>query len=672
MKKILAITVLLMAIASCSEKNPFLKSWDTPYGIPPFDQIKTEDYLPAIKEGIAEHKKELAAIIDNQEAPTFENTIAAYDLSGQLLTKVSGVLFNLAETDADSTLNKVEDEANQLLTAHTDEIFMNKKFFERVKAVYEADQSRLNREQQMVLKRLYQRFTRNGVDLDEAAQEELKNINLQLSEAQHKFGDHLLAENNAFKEKFGIPVSAYYEEMGSCPDRERRKAMFEAYSNRANHNDSLDNKAICLQILKLKAKKAKLLGFENFAAYQLDDKMAHDPQTVDVFLDEIMQAANKKCKEEIQDMQKVMDQDVKAGLLPKDSKIEPWDWFYYAERVRKAKYDLDEEQTKPYFKMENVRNGIFHAANKLYGINVEPLENAPKYNPEVEVFKVTDADGSLLGIFLTDYFPRSTKRGGAWMNNFRDQYIDKDGKEVRPIIVNVANFNAPTDSLPGLLTIDQVETMFHEFGHALHGLLTKCRYPSVSGTSVTRDFVETFSQFNENWAFQPEILAQYAKHYKSGEVIPDSLVAKILDARKFNQGFMTAELCAASILDMKWHELSEEQLDGIEIDKFEDNVCKDMGLVKEIIPRYRTTYFNHIFNSGYNAGYYGYLWSEVLDKDAFDFFIQQGIWNKDVAAKFRKTFLEKGGSEEPMVLYEMFKGSQPDPKAMLKARGLAD
>ena len=668
MKKILAITVLLMAIASCSEKNPFLKSWDTPYGIPPFDQIKTEDYLPAIKEGIAEHKKELAAIIDNQEAPTFENTIAAYDLSGQLLTKVSGVLFNLAETDADSTLNKVEDEANQLLTAHTDEIFMNKKFFERVKAVYEADQSRLNREQQMVLKRLYQRFTRNGVDLDEAAQEELKNINLQLSEAQHKFGDHLLAENNAFKEKFGIPVSAYYEEMGSCPDRERRKAMFEAYSNRANHNDSLDNKAICLQILKLKAKKAKLLGFENFAAYQLDDKMAHDPQTVDVFLDEIMQAANKKCKEEIQDMQKVMDQDVKAGLLPKGSKIEPWDWFYYAERVRKAKYDLDEEQTKPYFKMENVRNGIFHAANKLYGINVEPLENAPKYNPEVEVFKVTDADGSLLGIFLTDYFPRSTKRGGAWMNNFRDQYIDKDGKEVRPIIVNVANFNAPTDSLPGLLTIDQVETMFH----ALHGLLTKCRYPSVSGTSVTRDFVETFSQFNENWAFQPEILAQYAKHYKSGEVIPDSLVAKILDARKFNQGFMTAELCAASILDMKWHELSEEQLDGIEIDKFEDNVCKDMGLVKEIIPRYRTTYFNHIFNSGYNAGYYGYLWSEVLDKDAFDFFIQQGIWNKDVAAKFRKTFLEKGGSEEPMVLYEMFKGSQPDPKAMLKARGLAD
>ena len=672
MKRILTIASVIMLAVSCTEKNPFLKVWDTPYGIPPFDQIKTEDYIPAIKEGIAEHEKELAAIIDNPEAPDFNNTIAAYDLSGQLLAKVSGVLFNLAETDADTTLNRVEDEANKLLTAHSDEVFMNKKFFERVKAVYEADQSGLNREQQMVLKRLYQRFTRNGVDLDEAAQQELKEINQKLSDAQHKFGDNLLAQSNAFKETFGIPVSAYPDEMSTCTDRERRKAMFEAYSNRANHGDEFDNKAICLEILKLKARKARLLGFDTFAAYQLDDKMAHDPQTVDSFLDEIIKAAVKKAKEEVYDMQKVMDQDIKAGLLPKGSRIEPWDWFYYAERVRKAKYDLDEDQTKPYFKMENVRNGIFFAANKIYGINVEPLQGVPVYNPEVEAFKVTDSDGSLLGIFLTDYFPRSTKRGGAWMNNFRDQYVDKDGNEVRPIIVNVANFNAATDSLPALLTIDQVETMFHEFGHALHGLLTKCHYPSVSGTSVTRDFVETFSQFNENWAFQPEILAEYTKHYKTGEVIPDSLVNKIIEARKFNQGFMTSELAAASILDMKWHELTEEQLEGVDIAEFEKKVCSDMGLIKEIIPRYRTTYFNHIFNSGYSAGYYGYLWSEVLDKDAFDYFRQQGIYDKQVATKFRKTFLEKGGSEEPMVLYEMFKGGQPDPGAMLRARGLAD
>ena len=672
MKKLLISTVLLMALVSCKDSNPFFTEWNTPYGIPPFDQIKTEHYIPAVKEGIEQQKKELADIIENAEAPTFKNTIEAYELSGNLLAKVTGVLFNIAETDADSTLNKVEEEANQLLTAHSDEIFMNKDFFSRVKAVYEADQSHLNREQQMVLKKLYQSFTRNGVDLEGEAQEELKQINQQLSQAQHKFGDNLLAQSNAFKEEFGIPVSAYSDEMASCPDRDRRKAMFEAYSNRANHGDEFDNKDICLQILRLKAKKAKLLGFPNFAAYQLDNKMAHDPQTVDAFLDEVMAAANKKSKEEVYDMQKIMDQDIKAGLLPAGSKIEPWDWFYYAERVRKAKYDLDENLTKPYFKMENVRKGIFYAANLLYGINVEPIENAPVYNPEVDVFKVTDADGSLLGIFLTDYFPRSTKRGGAWMNNFRDQYFDKNGVEVRPVIVNVANFNAPTDSLPALLTIDQVETMFHEFGHALHGLLTKCHYPSVSGTSVSRDFVETFSQFNENWAFQPEILAQYAKHYKTGEVIPDSLVNKIIESHKFNQGFMTAELCAASILDMKWHELDEEQLNGIDIAKFEEKVCQDMGLIKEIIPRYRTTYFNHIFNSGYSAGYYSYLWSEVLDKDAFDFFVKMGIYNKDVATKFRKTFLERGGSEEPMVLYEMFKGSQPDPKAMLRARGLID
>lgn len=672
MKKLLISTVLLMALVSCKDSNPFFTEWNTPYGIPPFDQIKTEHYIPAVKEGIEQQKKELAAIIENTEAPTFKNTIEAYELSGNLLAKVTGVLFNIAETDADSTLNKVEEEANQLLTAHSDEIFMNKDFFTKVKAVYEADQSHLSREQQMVLKKLYQSFTRNGVDLEGEAQEELKQINQQLSQAQHKFGDNLLAQSNAFKEEFGIPVSAYSDEMASCPDRDRRKAMFEAYSNRANHGDEFDNKNICLQILRLKAKKAKLLGFPNFAAYQLDNKMAHDPQTVDAFLDEVMAAANKKSKEEVYDMQKIMDQDIKAGLLPAGSKIEPWDWFYYAERVRKVKYDLDENLTKPYFKMENVRKGIFYAANLLYGINVEPIENAPVYNPEVDVFKVTDADGSLLGIFLTDYFPRSTKRGGAWMNNFRDQYFDKNGVEVRPVIVNVANFNAPTDSLPALLTIDQVETMFHEFGHALHGLLTKCHYPSVSGTSVSRDFVETFSQFNENWAFQPEILAQYAKHYKTGEVIPDSLVNKIIESHKFNQGFMTAELCAASILDMKWHELNEEQLNGIDIAKFEEKVCQDMGLIKEIIPRYRTTYFNHIFNSGYSAGYYSYLWSEVLDKDAFDFFVKMGIYNKDVATKFRKTFLERGGSEEPMVLYEMFKGSQPDPKAMLRARGLID
>ena len=405
--------------------------------------------------------------------------------------------------------------------------------------------------------------------------------------------------------------------------------------------------------------------------------MARDPQTVDSFLGQIMGPAASKAVEEIADMQEIMDEDIAAGKLAEGSTIQPWDWFYYAERVRQRKYALDEELTKPYFKMENVRHGVFAAAEKIYGVKVEPLSDVPVYNEAVDAFKVTDADGSLLGIFMTDYFPRDSKRGGAWMTNFRDQYIDAQGNDIRPIIINVGNMSAPKDSLPALFTIDEVETVFHEFGHALHGLVTKCTYPSVSGTSVARDFVETFSQFNENWAFQPEILAEYAKHYQTGETIPDTLVAKILKAEKFNQGFMTSELCAASILDMKWHELTEEELarmsegdQAANVAAFEAKVCQEMGLPEQIIPRYRTTYFNHIFNSGYSAGYYSYLWAEVLDKDAFEYFRQQGIYNPEVARSFRENLMERGGSEEPMVLYVRFRGAEPDPGALLRARGL--
>lgn len=669
----------MMAACTQTKNNPFLEEWNTPYGIPPFEKIQLTDYIPAVKAGIEEQNKELEAILNNQDAPTFENTVAAYELSGKTLTKTTAVLFNLQETEGSDEMNKVVEEATALMTEHEDNISMNKAFFERVKAVYDADQSGLTREQQMVLKKLYQSFTRNGVDLDEAAQARLKEINQKIAAAQQKFGTNLLAENNAFKEQFGLPVSSYTSEMTSCEDRSRREAMFKAYSSRGNNGNEYDNKALCLEILKLRAEKARLLGFDNFAAYQLDNKMAHDPATVDAFLDRIIGPAVAKAKEEVADMQVIMDEDIQAGKVAAGSRIEPWDWFYYAEKVRQRKYSLDENLTKPYFRMENVRNGIFFAANKLYGISVEPLKDAPLYNPAVEAFKVIDADGSLLGIFSTDYFPRSSKRGGAWMTNFREQYVDAQGNDVRPIVINVCNMTAPTDSLPALFTIDEVETVFHEFGHALHGLLTKCHYPSVSGTNVARDFVETFSQFNENWAFQPEILAEYAKHYETGEVIPDSLVAKINNARKFNQGFMTSELCAASILDMKWHELTEEDLaklsegdQAANVAEFEKKVCREMGLIDEIIPRYRTTYFNHIFNSGYSAGYYSYLWAEVLDKDAFEYFEQQGIYNPEVALKFRQTFLEKGGSEEPMTLYLSFRGAQPDPGALLRARGLTE
>ena len=669
--------MLSAAAASCSRNNPFLEEWNTPYGIPPFDEIQLSDYIPAVTAGIEQQKQELDAILANPDAPTFDNTVAAYEYSGEILTKVSLVLFNLQETEGNEEMDKVVEEATALMTAHEDEMSMNKAFFERVKAVYDADQSGLTREQQMVLKNLYESFTRSGVALDEASQERLKDINQKIAAAQQKFGTNLLAENNAFKETFGVPVSAYPAEMTGCEDRDRREAMFKAYSSRGNNGNEYDNKALCLEILKLRAEKARMLGFDTFAAYQLDNKMARNPQTVDSFLGQIMGPAASKAVEEIADMQEIMDEDIAAGKLAEGSTIQPWDWFYYAERVRQRKYALDEELTKPYFKMENVRHGVFAAAEKIYGVKVEPLSGVPVYNEAVDAFKVTDADGSLLGIFMTDYFPRDSKRGGAWMTNFRDQYIDAQGNDIRPIIINVGNMSAPKDSLPALFTIDEVETVFHEFGHALHGLVTKCTYPSVSGTSVARDFVETFSQFNENWAFQPEILAEYAKHYQTGETIPDTLVAKILKAEKFNQGFMTSELCAASILDMKWHELTEEELarmsegdQAANVAAFEAKVCQEMGLPEQIIPRYRTTYFNHIFNSGYSAGYYSYLWAEVLDKDAFEYFKQQGIYNPEVARSFRENLMERGGSEEPMVLYVRFHGAEPDPGALLRARGL--
>lgn len=661
-------------MTACSQRqNPFLQEWDTPYGTAPFSRIAEADYLPAIQQGIAAQKAEIQAIIDNPAAPTFENTIAAYELSGGLLAKVTGVFYNISESDATPTIQALVDEVTPILTAASDDIFLNADFFARVKAVYE-NMGGLDREQQMLTQKLYRNFVRNGIDLDAAGQERFKEINTRLAALSQKFGNNLLAENNAFKDKVGVTVSQYSDFMTSCEDRAKREEAFKAYSSRGNNGGDTDNNAIVLEIMKLRTEQANLLGYQTSAEYLLADKMAGDPQTVDTFLAEIMASSMKKAKEEIADMQQVMDEDIAAGRLPAGSKIEPWDWFYYAEKVRSRKYDLDEEQTKPYFQIDSVRKGVFFAANKIYGVTIEPAPEVEVYNPVVKAFKVSDRDGSLLGIFYGDYFTRDTKRGGAWMNNFRDQYIDASGKDVRPIIVNVCNFPPPTEEVPSMLTIDQVQTCFHEFGHALHGFLTKCRYRDVSGTSVTRDFVEMFSQFNEHWAFQPEILSEYAHNWKTGETIPASLVEKIGNALKFNQGFMTGELCAASILDMKWHELTAEQLaqftDAESIRQFEVEQCKAMGLVDEIIPRYRTTYFNHIFNSGYSAGYYSYLWSEVLDTDAFEYFQANGIYNPAVARSFRETFLERGGSEEPMTLFRRFKGGDPDPGALLRNRGL--
>ena len=664
MKKILTTMASAMFIASCSSnrENPFLTEWDTPYGIPPFEQITSDDYVPAVEKGIESQNRIIESIISNPEEPTFDNTILPLELSGDILAKVSGVLYNVVESVFTTELDSVLQIVMPMASEQDDNISFNTKLFERIEKIYKSGQQSLTREQQMVLKKYYEKFVQNGCALPQDKKDRLKQLNAEMVLMQQKFGNNILAESNAFKEKFGISVSDFPNAMTTTEDRARRKEMYEAYTMRGHNGNDNDNRQLLLDVMRLRIEKAQIMGYSNPAQYLLENKMAQNPETVDAFLSGIMEQAVKRARLEVADMQAQMDKDVADGKLPVGTKIEPWDWWYYSEKVRKEKYDLDENMVKPYFKLENVVKGIFIAANRLYGINMEKLDDVPAYNKDVvTTYKVTDADGSLLAIFTTDYLPRDSKRGGAWMNNVREQYVDADGNMVRPIIVNVCN-------LEEYLNIDEVQTVFHEFGHALHGMLSQCRYPSVSGTSVARDFVEVFSQINENWAFLPDLLSEYAVN-DEGEVIPAELVEKITNSSKFNQGFATTELCAASILDMKWHEL--ESVDGIDIDDFEKKVCQEMGLIPEIGPRYRSTYFNHIFNGGYSAGYYGYLWAEVLDKDAFSIFEQSGnVWNQELSSKFRKTFLERGGSEEPMVLFEQFAGRKPDNTAFLKGRGL--
>ena len=651
----------LMIACNNQSENVFLQEWDTPYGNAPFSKITDEMYKPAFLAGIEEQKANIQAIIDNPDAPSFKNTVLAMENASPILDKVQGVFFNLSESESTPVMQAIEEEMTPLLTDASNEIMMNEALFARVKAVYENSAS-LDREQQMVVKKLYESFERSGVGLTGGDKERFAAIQTRLATLSQKFGQNLLAENNAFKEATGITVSEYYDFMASCPDRDKRQMVFEAYSSRGNHGDEHDNNAIVLETLKLRAEMAKLLGYPSFAAFQLSNKMAQAPEKVDVFLQPIMDAAMRSARAQIVQMQSM------AG-----HKIEAWDWMYYAEKLRAQRYALDENLTKPYFQADSVLKGVFTAAEKIYGIRIEEAPDVEVYNPTASAYKLSEPDGSLIGIFYKDYYVRPTKRGGAWMNNFREQ-----SEGVRPIIVNVCNFPAPSDdptaAVPSLLTIDNVQTAFHEFGHALHGFLSQCRYKTVSGTNVARDFVEMFSQFNENFAFVPEILAVYANDYRSGESIPAELVAKIQKALKFNQGFTTGELCAASILDMRWHELSVEQLAAFEgaddIRAFEAKVCREMGLIDEIIPRYRTTYFNHIMGSGYSAGYYSYLWSEVLAVDAWEKFVADGIFNPETARSFRETFLEKGGSEEPMTLYKQFRGAEPDPSALLRARGL--
>ena len=656
-----------MTAISCNNTNPFLTRWDTPYGIPDFGAVEEKHYIPAFEAGIAQQQAEIDAIIANADAPTFENVVEAYEKSGAILDRVVGVLFNVSETDATESLQKIVEQVLPMISVHSDNIFMNADFFKKVEVLYnDMENLGLNQEQKMALKKLYNGFVNNGIALGEAEQARMREINMELSSLSNTFGNRLLAENNAFAEQFGVAISEYGGAMAATEDRELREKMFKAYASRGNNGNENDTKELILKMMALRVEKAALLGYANPAAMILNDKMAGTPETVETFLAGIIAPAVAKAKEEIADMQFMMNADIEEGLVPAGTKIQPWDWAYYTEKVRVARYALDEEQTKPYFQMENVRQGVFDLTTRLFGLQYEKLENIPTYHAEVEGFKVMDADSSLIGVILTDYFPRPTKRGGAWMNNFVNQEV-LDGVDIRPVIVNVGNFAKPVDGKPSLLTLDQVETLFHEYGHALHGLLSQCHYKSVAGTSVARDFVELPSQIMENWAFEPEVLATYARHYETGEVIPAELVNKITAAGTFNQGFMTTELAAAAMLDLKWHMASEVPAD---VEAFEAEACKQMGLIDEIIPRYRSTYFAHIFSGGYSAGYYSYLWAEVLDKDAYELFMQKGIFDNETAMSFRRNILEKGGSEEPMELYRRFRGADPDPAALVRARGL--
>lgn len=701
MKKVFYLLIAMATImTACKKKqtdqhNPFFEEWGGEFGLPPFAKITDADYRPAIIEGIKQHEAEIKAIIDNQEEPTFANTIEAYDHSGQLLDKVMNVIFNLNSSDSNDSLKAIVEFALPMLSEHKDNTFMNPDFFKRVETVYKnQEKENLTTEQKMVLDKIYKQFTRNGIALPADKQERLRQVNKELGLLQQKFGNNLLAETNAFslvidnkEDLAGLPESAieaaadeakatgkegkwvftlknpsYVPFMQYADKRELREKMFRAYSMRGNNGNEYDNKQIILDIMKLRIEKANILGYNTPADFFLENSLAKTPDNVNKLLNSIMPAAIKKAKDEAKELQKIIDSE-KGGF-----KLQPWDWSYYAEKLRKDKYALNEDEINQYFQMENVRQGVFELASRLYEINFEPLKDASIYHEDVEAFKVTNqADGSLVGIFYTDYYPRQSKRGGAWMNNFREQEVI-NGKDIRPIVVNVGNFTKPTSSKPSLLTTDEVETLFHEFGHGLHGLLSKCNYRMINGTNTPRDFVEMPSQITENWAFQPEVLKTYAKHYKTGEIIPDSLVQKINNTAMFNQGFMTAELVAAAILDMNWHTI--KSVEGIDVLAFEQQAVKNMGLIDEIIPRYRSTYFNHIFNSGYSAGYYAYLWAEMLDKDAFELFKERGIYDEATAKSFKENILERGSSDDLMVLYKKFRGQEPSITPMLRDRGL--
>lgn len=681
-----------------TRQNPFMVPYDTPFEIPPFDKIQYGDYMPAIEKGIEIQRKEIEAIANNPATPTFDNTILAMEKSGELLQRVMLVFSSLDETDNNSEMQAISEKAYPMASVASDEISMNDKLFQRVKFLYDnRDKLGLDGPQKRAVELSYKDFTRNGALLSPEKKEELKALNTRLTDLYLKFNRNLLAATNEFEivvdneaDLAGLPAgiiaTAASEAAGRgkegkwvftlhapsrlpvlkyADNRNLRKQMYEGYMNLASAGKN-DNRPVIGDIVKTRAKKAHLLGFKDYASYMTDNVMAKTPQAATDLLMKIWEPATQRVKEEVAEMQAYVDAS-KGGF-----EIAPWDYYYYSEKVRQQKFDLDENEVSAYFPLENVRKGIFTLAERLYGVTFTEMPDAPKYNPEVKVYEVKDLDGNHVAVFMTDYFPRPSKRQGAWMSEFKGAWEDPDGTSARPIIYNVGNFTRPTADTPALLTLDEVETMFHEFGHGLHGMLTRAKLRSQAGTNVDRDFVELPSQITEHWALEPELLKEFAHHYKTGEVIPDELINKLQAASTHNQGFITTELAGASLLDLEWGQYNPADDEVVDVDLFEKKVAEKLNMPSLVAYRYRSPYFKHIFGSdGYASGYYTYLWAEVLDTDGFELFAEKGIFDPETARSFKENILEMGGSEDPMELFVRFRGHEPSVDALLRNRGLA-
>lgn len=678
-----------------SHVNPFLAPYGTPYDIPPFDKIQYDDYLPALEQGIAEQNKNVEAIVDNKEIPTFDNTVLAFEKSGELLNRVMLVFSSLDECLSSPEMVEIAEKAYPMYSVHSDKMMMNDKLFARFKYLYDnRDKMNLTAPQKRAVEEYYKGFTRAGALLDAKKKAELSDLNTRLTDLYLKFNKNLLNATNAFElvvddksQLGGLPASSVDQAADEAKarghegkwvftlhapsrlpllqyadNRDLRRRMYEGYTSLASSGE-YNNYPVINDILKTRAAKAKLLGYPDYAAYMTANVMAKTTENAENLLLHIWQPAINRVAQEVNEMQTL------ANANGDKIKIEPWDYYYYAEKVRRAKYNLDENEVRQYFALDSVRKGIFTMANRLYGVSFTEMPDAPKYHPEVKVYDVTDANGEHIAVFMTDYFPRDSKRQGAWMSEFKGSFVDPDGTVGRPIIYNIGNFSRPTADAPALLTLDEVETMFHEFGHGLHGMLSRAALRSQSGTNVDRDFVELPSQIHEHWALEPELLKEYAHHYKTGEVIPDSLIAKLQAASTHNQGFTTTELVGAALLDLQWGKLNPSG--DVDIEAFEREVASRLHMPAEVQFRYRSPYFKHIFGSdGYAAGYYTYLWAEVLDSDGFELFSEKGIFDPETAKSFKENVLEAGGSADPMDLYVKFRGHEPKVDALLRNRGL--